>query len=102
MIFHVTEASRWQQSLRDGVHTGSTRGVELAEQGFIHCSTAAQWPGVITRFYAGVPDLVLLHIDETLLDVPLRYEGVAAGAEEFPHVYGPIDLTAVVAVEPLG
>jgi uncharacterized protein (DUF952 family) len=103
MIFHVTDAGRWQQSLQDGAHTGSTRGVELAEQGFIHCSTAAQWPGVIARFYAGVADLVLLHIDEARLTSPLRYEAAAhdSAGEVFPHVYGPIDLAAVVLVEPL-
>ena len=101
MIFHVTEAARWQRSLREGAHTASTRGVELAEQGFIHCSTATQWPVVVERFYAGATDLVLLHIDESLLSAPLRYEGAGDGAEEFPHVYGPIDLAAVVRVEPL-
>ena len=105
MIFHVTEPSRWQRSLETGLHTGSTRGVELAEEGFIHCSTADQWPGVVERFYDGVPELVLLHVDDTLLTSAVRYEAVgdAPGpdAARFPHVYGPIDLHAVVRVEPI-
>ncbi|MCU1501051.1 MAG: hypothetical protein JWM12_405 [Ilumatobacteraceae bacterium] len=114
MIFHVTEASRWQRSLREGTHTGSTRGAELLTVGFIHCSTAAQWRGVVERFYAGVPDLLLLHVDESLLTSSLVIEpavgggeaagdgaGAGAGGETFPHVYGPIDLAAVVAVEPI-
>ena len=101
MIFHVTEPARWQRSLRDGAHTGSTRDAELAEVGFIHCSTAAQWPGVVDRFYGGVPELVLLHIDESLLTSPVVHEAVGDGDETFPHVYGPIDLAAVVRVEPL-
>jgi uncharacterized protein (DUF952 family) len=101
MIFHVTEAARWQRSLQEGVHTGSTRGVELAEEGFIHCSTAAQWRGVVARFYAGVPDLLLLHVDEALLTSPVVYEDVGSPDGDFPHIYGPIDLAAVVTVEPL-
>jgi uncharacterized protein (DUF952 family) len=101
MIFHVTDAARWARSQAQGVHTGSTRDVELADEGFIHCSTAAQWPGVVERFYAGVADLVLLHVDESLLSSPVVVEQLGGAPEAFPHVYGPIDLAAVVAVEPL-
>ncbi|MEO5723085.1 MAG: DUF952 domain-containing protein [Ilumatobacteraceae bacterium] len=117
MIFHITDAGRWAQSCVDGAHTSSTLGVELHEQGFIHCSTTAQVAGVLGRFYRGVPNLVLLHIDESRLTAPLRFEpanGPVTGSDEdptgdptsrpagqFPHVYGPIDLAAVVAVEPI-
>ena len=103
MIFHLTEPARWRRSLDEGSHTGSTRGVELDAEGFIHCSTAEQWSGVIDRFYAGVPELVLLHVDESKLTAPLRWEAVGGASdpdgELFPHVYGPIDLAAVIRVE---
>ncbi|MGC0337975.1 uncharacterized protein (DUF952 family) [Streptomyces sp. SLBN-8D4] len=49
-----------------------------------------------------MPDLVVLVIDPARLDVPLKYEAPAPGAEEFPHVYGPIPVDAVVDVEPWG
>ena len=102
MIYHLTERSRWERSLAEGVHTGSTRHVELADEGFIHCSTAEQWRGVRDRFYAGLDDLVLLHVDETLLSAQVVYERVGDAPSEFPHVYGPIELSAVVTVETLG
>ncbi len=101
MIYHVTDRARWERSLAEGRHTGSTRDVELAEEGYIHCSTADQVAGVLERFYDGVPDLVLLHIDETLLASPVVYEQLGGAPEPFPHVYGPIDLAAVVEAEPL-
>jgi glutathione S-transferase len=101
MIFHITDASTWEVSRQQGYHTGSTRGVDLAEEGYIHCSTAAQWPGVIERYYLGAPDLVLLHIDEALLTSPLVYEQLPGAPEPFPHIYGPINLSAVVTAEPL-
>jgi uncharacterized protein (DUF952 family) len=101
MIFHITDTETWAQSQARGRHTGSTRGVDLAEEGYIHCSTAAQWPRVRERFYAGVPGLLLLHVDETKLTFPLRYEQLGDAGDAFPHVYGPIDLDAVVAVESL-
>lgn len=101
MIFHITDAATWEQSRRQGQHTESTRGVDLADEGYIHCSTAEQWPGVLAAFYADVEDLLLLHIDESRLTSPVVYEQLGEAPAAFPHVYGPIDLAAVVAVEPL-
>ena len=101
MIFHLTEPDRWAQSLAEGIHTGSSRGIELAEEGFIHCSTAAQWPATVERFYADVPALLLLHIDEALIDSPVVHEKLQGAPEPFPHVYGPIPLNAVVEVQRL-
>ena len=101
MIFHLTDPDRWAQSLAAGEHTGSSRGIELADEGFIHCSSASQWPATVERFYADVDALILLHIDETLLDVPLVIEQVGGAQEPFPHVYGAIPLSAVIKVERL-
>ncbi len=101
MIFHLTEPDRWARSLAEGVHTGSTRGIDLAQEGYIHCSTADQWPGVVERYYADAEQFLLLHVDESLLEAPLVYERLGAAPAEFPHVYGPIPLAAVVQVQVL-
>lgn len=101
MIFHITDAATWAQSQQQGRHTESTRGVDLADEGYIHCSTAEQWPGVLAAFYADAEDLLLLHIDESRLTSELVYEQLGDAPAVFPHVYGPIDLAAVVTVEPL-
>lgn len=101
MIYHLTDPATWARSQAAGEHTGSTRNVDLAQEGFIHCSTADQWPGTVERFYADVDELLLLHIDETLLDAPLVYEQLGGAPEPFPHVYGPIPVAAVVRVEQL-
>lgn len=100
MIYHLTTCARWAASQAAGAHTESTRGRTLAEEGFIHCSTADQWEGVRRSFYAGVDDLVLLHVDEGKLSAPLKWEDVA-GVGTFPHIYGPLDIGAVVRVEVL-
>ncbi|MFF7170373.1 DUF952 domain-containing protein [Streptomyces pseudovenezuelae] len=102
LIVHLTERSLWEEARARGTYEISTRGRTLQEEGFIHCSTREQLPGTAARFFAGVPDLVLLVIDPARLDVPLKYEAPEPGAEEFPHVYGPIPVAAVVDVEPWG
>jgi uncharacterized protein (DUF952 family) len=99
MIFHITDTDTWNDSQLRGEHTGSTRGVDLAVEGYIHCSTAEQWPGVVDRYYADASDLVLLHVDEQLLTSPLVYEQLPGAPEPFPHVYGPINVDAVVTAE---
>ena len=101
MIYHLTEPERWARSLDEGVHTGSSRGIELADEGFIHCSTATQWPEVRERFYRDVDPLLLLHIDEALVGAEVVYELLGDAPSPFPHIYGPVPLVAVVQVDEL-
>jgi glutathione S-transferase len=101
VIFHIAERSAWEQAQRDGRYTVSTRGRSLEEEGFIHMSTSEQVAGVAGRFYAGVPHLVLLHVDESRLTERLQWDDVPGAAAPFPHLYGPLNLDAVVKVEPL-
>jgi uncharacterized protein (DUF952 family) len=41
----------------------------------------------------------LLHIDEDRLTSPVVVEDLVGSGEPFPHIYGPIDLAAVVTVD---
>ena len=104
-VFHVALAADWEAAQKAGDYRVSSLGRTLAEEGFLHASFAHQWPGVLSAYYADVQDpLVLLEIDPDLLDVPLVVEapaGAEPGADEFPHVYGPLPVEAVVAVRPL-
>ncbi|OPG02053.1 glutathione S-transferase [Streptomyces sp. GKU 895] len=98
-IVHLTERPFWEEARARGTYEMSTRGRTLQEEGFIHCSTRAQLPGTAARFFADLDDLVVLVIDPDRLGVPLKWEAPAPGAEEFPHIYGPLAVDAVVAVE---
>ena len=103
VIYHLAEPAYWADAVRAGSYAQSTRGRTLAQEGFLHASTAQQWPQVRRRFYADLPtDLVLLTIDSGRLGVPLRFEvGDPATGELFPHLYGPLDVDAVVATRVL-
>jgi len=51
--------------------------------------------------FAGAADLVLLSVAVDRLRAPLRYEQGDAGSDErFPHLYGPLDVDAVLSVAP--
>jgi uncharacterized protein (DUF952 family)/heme-degrading monooxygenase HmoA len=100
-ILHMALPADWRQAQTTNEYRVSTRGVSLEQEGFIHCSFPHQLEGVANRFYADLTDLELLHVQPDLLDVAVRVEPPADGvAELFPHVYGPIPTTAVVAVTP--
>ncbi|MFN8889124.1 MAG: DUF952 domain-containing protein, partial [Cyclobacteriaceae bacterium] len=71
----------------------------LETEGFIHCSTHDQIEGTLQRFFVGQQNLVLLHIEPSRLNHPLKYE--EADGKMFPHVYGPINREAIVKVEAL-
>ncbi|WP_055492496.1 DUF952 domain-containing protein [Streptomyces sp. TP-A0356] len=101
-LVHLTQRSLWEAARATGTYEMSTRGRTLQEEGFIHCSLRHQVPSV-ARFvygaYDGPDDLVLLVIDPERLTAPVRYEAASPGGEEFPHVYGPIPVSAVVDVK---
>lgn len=99
MILHITSRNDWEQAVAAGVYRGDT----LDSEGFIHCSASRQILGVAEAFYRGRNGLVLLEIDPERVVAPIRWEAIAA-PEPFPHIYGPLNVDAVVAVwdfEPL-
>jgi len=94
-IFHLAEPGDWAQS------TDTYSAPSVDEEGFIHCSTAAQLPHVARNLYNGHNGLVLLTIDPDDLDEEtLIYEDLYGTGEEFPHVYGPLPTTAVLSTGP--
>jgi uncharacterized protein (DUF952 family) len=100
-IFHLATDEAWTAARAAGTYTVSTVGMELAEVGFIHCSQAEQVAGVHERFYRDVAaPLVLLTIDTDLLTSPWRLDPVEGQPLPFPHIYGPLNVDAVVTAEP--
>jgi uncharacterized protein (DUF952 family) len=102
-IYHFALVANWQEALeRGGPYTVSSIDSTLEDEGFIHCSTAAQLRRTADRFYAGRDDVVLLVIDPERTGVELRFEPTEHADGGFPHLYGPLPLEAVVEVRPVG
>lgn len=102
MIYHIASAADWDAALEAGEYRTSTLGRTLEQVGFIHAAFADQVRDVADRYYQDVAEpLVLLTIDETRLDVPVRVDDVPGSDQGFPHVYGPIEVAAVVMNTPL-
>ncbi|HSL46019.1 MAG TPA: DUF952 domain-containing protein [Anaerolineales bacterium] len=102
MIYHITTRKTWREALQRGEY----RAESLDTEGFIHCSTSTQVLPVAETYYKGQGSLLLLTIDPALLSSELRWEPPSGGApppgvpegELFPHIYGPINLDAILKV----
>jgi uncharacterized protein (DUF952 family) len=92
MIYHVTTKENWDKAMAIGYYETPS----LHTEGFIHNSTETQVQGVLERYYADQTNLILLHIDESKLTAELKYELAPSVNEMFPHVFGVINLDAIV------
>jgi uncharacterized protein (DUF952 family) len=99
MILHILRRADWKAALARGVYAPAS----LATEGFIHCSTTHQIVHTANRYYRGQPGLILLCIDESRLETGPTYEPPKPALDRtlaslFPHLYGPLNLDAVVRV----
>jgi len=97
MILKICSAEEWVEAERRGRYDGSAVD---ASDGFIHFSTPTQAPETAARYFAGQHDLVVIAVDPDKLGSGLAWEP-SRGGDLFPHLYGSLDLAAVVWVKPL-
>lgn len=97
LIYHITTAKEWAEAQKKGHYASSN----LKEEGFIHCSMEDQVQDIRERFYQGISDLILLKVDTDKLTSQLIYEWSPSVQNTFPHVYGVINLDAVIEATPL-
>jgi uncharacterized protein (DUF952 family) len=100
VIYHFCPRADWDAAGASGVYTAES----LATQGFIHFSPRHHVHVVATALARGRTDLVVLEVDEALLAEPAVWEDgdpPDPDGMQFPHVYGPVPVRAVVAVHDL-
>jgi uncharacterized protein (DUF952 family) len=97
IILHITNHDLWNQAKGAGEY----RADSLTSEGFMHCSKPDQLAGVVNRYYQGQTGLIVLHIDPDLVEPSIRWENPPGRNEQFPHIYGPLNLNAVMEVKPL-
>jgi len=95
LIVHLCQLNDWQETISCDTYQPSS----LDEEGFIHCSRPDQIMTVANTLYRDVPDMVLLWIDPSKVDAEILWE--QAGNETYPHIYGELNLDAVVEVTTL-
>ena len=97
IIYHITSEPEWLAAKK----TGSYLPQAYAQDGFIHCSKKEQVVKSANKHFAGHNGLVVLKIDVDHVPSRVIEENLDGGAELFPHIYGPLPVTAVIGTAPL-
>lgn len=97
-IFHIAQT----KDIHDKSATEDYRCGSLTTEGFIHCCDKHQLAGVVSRYYGDVDDVHLLILEVGKLEAPLIHENTVGGSELFPHLYGPVNASAILEIIPFG
>lgn len=105
-IYHLVPEAELRSGLTGAAYSPSS----LTTDGFVHCSaTPASVLAVANDYFADLEGLLLvLRIEPAKLNARLVFEAPApmpgaatshlATAEQFPHVYGPVEVRAISGV----
>ena len=94
VIYHLTAVEEWEDAQDKGIYEPPS----FKREGFIHCCTEEQLAGVQERLFKGQENLIKLTIDPALLTEKLQYDRDEEQQQEFPHIYGPLNLSAVTGI----
>jgi uncharacterized protein (DUF952 family)/catechol 2,3-dioxygenase-like lactoylglutathione lyase family enzyme len=92
IILHIAKKSDWENARKDRSYVHPS--LETAR--FIHCSAPEQVLSVANTLFRGMHDLVLLVLDQAAVKSDVRWENLEGGSSLFPHIYGPLNVDAVV------
>ena len=95
-IFHFISESDFAKYLFDKQLIAPS----LMTQGFIHCSLYEQVVQVANAIAPRRDDLLLLEIEELKVIPKIIYENLEGGEKLFPHIYGPLNENAIIAIHP--
>jgi uncharacterized protein (DUF952 family) len=93
IIYHIVLPDSWEEQKEKEFYEHES----LRAEGFIHCSYAGQLDAVLGRYYSGAGRVLILHIDPELLTSKL-VEEASTGGEIYPHIYGKVNLGAIVEI----
>lgn len=69
-----------------------------SKSGFVHCAKESQYPKIKDKFFKDQRPLILLLIDvKRLPEGILKIEENRPGGDEYPHLYSPLSLDAIVS-----
>ena len=93
IIYHITSSESWASQKASYHFTDPS----LEKEGFIHSSHRNQILDVANRIFGSRTDLVILCIDSDLLEPEVKEED-SYGHGVYPHIFGPINVSAVTEV----
>lgn len=94
IFYHITTPENWEKFADKDFYEADS----LQTEGFVHASFAEQLDETLKIHYKNVPRVLILTINSDLLTSELVVEKSRNG-EDFPHIYGAINKSAITAIE---
>jgi uncharacterized protein (DUF952 family) len=91
IAYRLATPERWADVMTGGRFDGDPHDIA---DGFIHLSAAHQVEGTLLKHYNDHERLLLVEVDLLALGDTVKWE-VSRGGDKFPHVFGPIPVSAV-------
>jgi len=92
-IYLLSSQAEYQQALNEGVLTRDS----LISEGFIHATPRSQLTRLANKYYKNKVHPLILVVDKTLILPEVKWEPATGGL--YPHIYGPLNMNAVTAIE---
>ncbi len=96
MILHCMKKSTWEE--RKNKESWGKRNIEA--EGFIHCCQPEYFWRVAPNFDDVKEEMLILCLDESKLSAEIKFEDGDNCGRAYPHVYGLINNSAVIAILP--
>jgi uncharacterized protein (DUF952 family) len=97
-VYHIAKEEDWRNAQADGLYEIGSLHRSFEQDGFIHLAYAAQVNVIADLIYSHTKELLLLTIDPLKLASAIKEERAEYPNELFPHLYGPLNVDAVVNV----
>lgn len=91
IIYHIANNSDWELAQNAGSYSCES----LSTEGFIHLSTESQLKESLEIYFKGRTDITILEIETDNIEGDLKWEHSQSRGEDFPHLYNPLNLSAV-------
>lgn len=94
IILHTTSKDSWEQNARKDYYGEFS----MQSCGFIHCSTFETVLDVANSIFSDSGQVLLVCIDTDKVKPEIKWENSKNSGILFPHIYGLLNLNAVVGV----
>lgn len=95
-LFHLAPTTEVHRAARKGEYAPNS----LSTDGFIHCAYAHQVQAIADELFRDSNEVTLLEIDPARVTSRIAEERAPSG-DRYPHIYGPLPMTAVTTVREL-
>lgn len=96
VILHIAREEDWNKVKTE--NASYYHPERIKREGFIHCATREQILDAVEFIYKEKINLKILYIDPDKVKAEIVYEDLHSTGEKFPHIYGALNVDAVIRV----